>query len=39
MNEQLEQPIEGGTGEVLPEATVSPAGEETAEETINETGP
>ena len=33
MNEQLEQPIEGGTGEVLPEATVSPAGEETAEKT------
>ena len=33
MNEQLEQPIEGGAGEVLPEATVSPAGEEAAEET------
>ena len=38
MNEQLEQPIEGGAGEVLPEAAVSPAGEETAEETANETG-
>ena len=38
MNEQLEQPIEGGTGEVLPEATVSPAGEEAAEEAANETG-
>ena len=33
MNEQLEQPIEGGTGEVLPEATVSPAGEEAVEKT------
>ena len=38
MDEQLEQPIEGGAGEVLPEATVSPAGEEAAEETANETG-
>ena len=38
MNEQLDQPIEGGTGEVLPEAAVSPAGEETAEEAVNETG-
>ena len=38
MNEQLEQPIEGGTGEVLPETAVSPAGEETAEEAVNETG-
>ena len=38
MNEQLEQPIEGGTGEVLPEAIVSPAGEEAAEEAVNETG-
>ena len=37
MNEQLEQPIEGGTGEVLPEATVSPAGEEAAEETAEGT--
>ena len=38
MNEQLEQPIEGGTGEVLPEAAVSPAGEETAEEKAGEAG-
>ena len=38
MNEQLEQPIEGGTGAVLPEETVSPAGEEAVEETVNETG-
>ena len=38
MNEQLEQPIEGGTGEVLPEAAVSPAGEEATEETASETG-
>ena len=38
MDEQLEQPIEGGTGEVLPEETVSPAGEEAVEETVNETG-
>ena len=38
MDEQLEQQIEGGTGEVLPEAAVSPAGEEAAEETANETG-
>ena len=38
MNEQLEQPIEGGTGEVLPEATVSPAGKETAEEKAGEAG-
>ena len=38
MNEQLEQPIEGGTGEVLPEATVSPAGEEAAEKTAPEAG-
>ena len=37
MNEQLEQPIEGGTGEVLPEAAVSPAGEEAAEETAEGT--
>ena len=37
MNEQLEQPIEGGTGEVFPEAAVSPAGEETAEETTERT--
>ena len=38
MNEQLEQPIEGGTGEVLPEATVSPTGEEAAEEKAGEAG-
>ena len=38
MDEQLEQPIEGGTGEVLPEATVSPAGEEAAEKTAPEAG-
>ena len=38
MNEQLEQPIEGGTGEVLPEAAVSPAGEEAAEEKAGEAG-
>ena len=38
MNEQLEQPIEGGTGEVLPEAAVSPAGEEAAEEKVPEAG-
>ena len=38
MDEQLEQPIEGGAGEVLPEAAVSPSGEEAAEEAANETG-
>ena len=36
MNEQLAQPIEGGAGEVLPEATVSPAGEEAAEKRSKE---
>ena len=38
MDEQLEQPIEGGAGEVLPEAAVSPAGEEAAKEAAEGTG-
>ena len=38
MDEQLEQPIEGGTGEVLPEAAVSPAGEEAVKEAAEGTG-
>ena len=40
MDEQLEQPIERGGAEAQSEeAVLPPAGEETAEETINETGP